>query len=210
MCSHFESPNEDRLRQYFGVHKPECVGNDIWPGQMSTFIFRSKEANDEIVAQAGIFGLIPHWAKDINFSHYTFNTRIETINQKPSFKDAWHRSQRCIIPAEAIFEPDWSSGKSVPTRIVRADHKPMGIAGLWSVWGKEKINSFTMLTINANDNAFMRRFHKPGKEKRTVIFIPNVAYQEWFEISNSEIFDFINWSTDNLVRMSLGHRCDVD
>jgi len=203
MCSHFESPSEDRLRQYFGVNKPEGTDNDIWPGKTSTFIFRPNGLNDEMTAQAGIFGLIPHWAKDTTFSRYTFNARLETVDEKPSFKDAWHRGQRCIIPAEAIFEPDWSSGKSVPTKIVRADRKPLGIAGLWSVWGREKIYSFTMLTVNADDNAFMRQFHKPGKEKRTVIMLPDDSYQDWLNISATEVLNFINWSADNQKTLAL-------
>lgn len=197
MCSHFETPSTSRLQQYFGIQKPEGKDDDIWPGKTSPFIFRSKAANDETMAQAGIFGLIPHWAKDTTFSRYTFNARVETIDQKPSFKDAWRRGQRCIIPAEAIFELDWSSGKSVSTRIVRADRKPMGIAGLWLIWGKEKIHSFTMLTVNADGNTFMRQFYKSDKEKRTVIFIPDITYQEWLNIPSNEVFDFINWSADN-------------
>jgi hypothetical protein len=28
-----------------------------------------------------------------------------------------------------FYEPDWRSGKAVPTRIARADDLPMGIAG---------------------------------------------------------------------------------
>ncbi|WP_202428153.1 SOS response-associated peptidase family protein [Malikia spinosa] len=39
-----------------------------------------------------------------------------------------------IIPAEAFYEPDWRSGKAVPTRITRADRQPMGIAGIWMGW----------------------------------------------------------------------------
>lgn len=35
----------------------------------------------------------------------------------------------CIIPADAIYVPDWLSSRPVPTRITRADGHPMGIAG---------------------------------------------------------------------------------
>jgi putative SOS response-associated peptidase YedK len=40
-------------------------------------------------------------------------------------------SRHCVIPAQAIYEPDWRGGKAVATRIERADGEPMGIAGLW-------------------------------------------------------------------------------
>ena len=36
--------------------------------------------------------------------------------------------------APALYEPDWRSGKAVVIRITKADGRPMGIAGLCSVW----------------------------------------------------------------------------
>ncbi|KPW36306.1 Orf14 [Pseudomonas coronafaciens pv. atropurpurea] len=51
-----------------------------------------------------------------------------------SFRHAWRHAQHCIIPAVAIYEPDWRSGKTVVTRIARADGELLGIAGLWEQW----------------------------------------------------------------------------
>lgn len=65
--------------------------------------------------------MIPHWATDANIGRQTYNARSETVASKPSFRDAWRKGQHCTIPADAIFEPDWRSGKAVPARIVRAD-----------------------------------------------------------------------------------------
>ena len=65
---------------------------------------------------------------------------------------AWAKARHCILPAEAIYEPDWRSGKHVPTRFTMADGEPMGIAGLWQPWRAptgEWVNSFTTITINA-------------------------------------------------------------
>jgi putative SOS response-associated peptidase YedK len=38
------------------------------------------------------------------------------------------------VPAEAIYEPNYESGKLVRWRISRRDGQPLGIAGLWSWW----------------------------------------------------------------------------
>ena len=152
------------------------------------FIRRPAEADvgDEAVpereALAGQFGLVPHWAKDEKFGRLTFNARSETAATLPSFRDAWRKGQRCIIPAEAIYEPDWRSGKAVPTRISRVDGEPMGIAGLWSWWKSpsgQELHSFTMLTINATEHALTRNFHKPADEKRMVVILPEGAYDDW-------------------------------
>ena len=58
----------------------------------------------------------------------------------------------------------------------------MGIAGLWSWWKSPaglSVHSFTMLTINADEHALMRNYHKPGDEKRMVVVLPEGAYQDW-------------------------------
>jgi putative SOS response-associated peptidase YedK len=80
---------------------------------------------------------------------------------------------------EAFYEPDWRSGKSVPTRIQRQDGKPMGIAGLWSGNSKalgREVLSFTMLTVNADHHEVMQNFHRPGDEKRMVVILDEADY----------------------------------
>ena len=110
------------------------------PTYAALFIRRPPEADagDDAVTErealAGQFGLVPHGAKNGEFDRSTFILRSKTAATLPSFRDAWRKRQRCIIPAEAIYEPDWRSGKAVPMRITRADGEPMGIAGLWSRW----------------------------------------------------------------------------
>ena len=63
----------------------------------------------------------------------TVHARSETASVKRSFREAWKKAQHCIIPAVAIYEPDWRTGKAIPTRISRADGRLLGIAGLWEV-----------------------------------------------------------------------------
>jgi len=172
----------------------------MWPGYMGAFIRRHPHADvgDEAVppreALAGMFGLVPHWSQDTKISKHTYNARSETVAVKPSFRDAWRKSQHCIIPAEAFFEPDWRSGKAVPTRIAKADGEPLGIAGLWSVWKSPKgewMHSYTMLTINADEHPLMRLFHKPTDEKRMVAILPSQRYQDWLEAPVEHSMEFM-------------------
>ena len=137
---------------------------------------------------------MPHWAKDTSGTRYTYNARSETVAEKPSYRDAWRKAQHCIIPADAIYEPDWRSGKAIPTRIELADGQPMGIAGLWSSWRAPKgeiVHSFTMLTINAEHHPLMKQFHKPLDEKRMVVILPPERYVDWLEASAQESWDFL-------------------
>jgi putative SOS response-associated peptidase YedK len=202
MCSHYESvKNHQILKSHFKIENiPEGGKDDIWPGYLGAFI--RKPASDPVNAQAfsqnelllGSFGLIPHWATDTKISRSTYNARSETVADKPSFRDAWRTTRHCIIPAEAIYEPDWRSGKAVPARISCVDNKPLGIAGLWSAWQSPKgeiIHSFTMLTINADAHPLMRQFHKPTDEKRMVVILHDDQHDDWLNASMSESIEFL-------------------
>ena len=214
MCSHYQTMKDrERYRRHFGVEPPDDLGKfDVWPMYAASFIRRPREADagdaavPEREALPGQFGLIPHWATDTTIARHTYNARSETVASKPSFRDAWRHGQRCIVPAEAFYEPDWRSGKAVPTRIGRADGEPMGIAGLWSWWKSPKgevVHSYAMLTINAEAHTLMNRFHKPTDEKRMVVILTEGAYQDWLEAPLERANEFlVPYSADALVAMA--------
>lgn len=210
MCAYFDSVLSPELySEAYGVAMPEGAAKGVWPAYTGTLIRRPREADagDEAVpereALTGMFGLVPHWAKDTKIARHTYNARSETAHEKPSFRDAWKRGQHCLVPALAIYEQDWRSGKAVQTRIARADGKPMAIAGLWA-WcrlpdGKE-LHSFTMLTVNAAKHPVMSLFHKPEDEKRMPVILPDEAYQAWLEAPAKESMDFMRpYRDDGLV-----------
>jgi putative SOS response-associated peptidase YedK len=202
MCSHYQAlKKREHYMRHFGVEPPPAPGKlDLWPGYLGSFIRRHPlgEVGDEAVppreALSGLFGLVPHWSLDTKITKHTFNARSETVAAKPSFREAWKCNRHCIIPADAFFEPDWRSGKAIPTKITRADGEPLGIAGLWSWWKSPKgevIHSYTMLTINADDHPLMRRFHKAVDEKRMVVIMPPERYQDWLEASAEHSMAFM-------------------
>ena len=203
MCAHYESTHDRvKLRQNFGVDMPSALARrDVWPGYLSTFVRRHPQADvgDMAVpareAQVGSFGLVPAWSRDTKIARHTYNARSETVAEKPSFRDAWRRAQHCIIPVDAFFEPDWRSGKAVPTRIRAADGQPLGVAGLWSWWKNpatgEPLHSFTLLTINADPHPLMQQFHKPGEEKRMIVILPPDRYDDWLQAGPRESGDFL-------------------
>lgn len=211
MCAHYDPQTDPaHLTSYFGV---DATGLDLksslWPGYLGPLIRRNQpiERCDKAVGArellVGSFGLIPHWAKDATIARRTYNARSETVHEKPSYRDAWRLAQHCIIPAEAIYEPDWRTGKAIPTRIARADEKPMGIAGLWSSWTDTAgtvVHSYTMLTINADDHPFMRQFHKPDDEKRMVVILSEGNYDDWLHAPAKDSQAFLKqYPADNLV-----------
>jgi putative SOS response-associated peptidase YedK len=211
MCAHYDPQTDPaRLKAYFDVGDlPLGLKSSLWPGYHGPFLRKHEFADvgDEAVPfrelLVGSFGLIPHWAKDTTIARNTYNARSETVHEKPSYRDAWRLARHCIIPAEAIYEPDWRSGRAVPTRISRTDGQPMGIAGLWSTWKSPEgktIYSYTMLTINADQHPFMRQFHKPDDEKRSIVILHEHDYDNWLQASAAESREFLTlYPADNLV-----------
>ena len=201
MCSNYDPvTHPDRLRMYFGVEAPAGIRPQVWPTYLAPFIRRHPHADvgDDAVPQrealAGMFGMIPHWAGEMSFGRRTYNARSETVAEKPSFRDAWRHGQHCIVPVEAIYEPDWRSGKAVSTRIERTDGKPMGIAGLWTSNRKatgSEVLSFTMLTINADEHSLFNQFHKPQDEKRMVVILAEDQFDDWLKAPAGKSMDFM-------------------
>jgi putative SOS response-associated peptidase YedK len=200
MCSHYTPVTHiDQLRKMFGLGPLDYFGKpDMWPGYEGLFIRSHPNADvgDEAVPAheviIGQWGLIPHWSRDGKVRG-TFNARSETVAEKPTFRDAWKKAQRCIIPAISIFEPDWRSGKAVAAEISRNDREPMGIAGIWSMWRSSAgwIPSYTMLTVNADQHAIFSQLHKPQDEKRMVVILNPDSFDTWLRGTNSEVMPLI-------------------
>ena len=185
MCSNYRPVTQmDRLLTYFGVELApgDSTAPDIWPLGLAPFIRLAHEGSGNREALVGHFGLVPHFAKELAFGKRSYNARSETVATLPSFRDAWRRSQRCIVPAEAIFEPCWETGRAVRWRIERPDGIPMGIAGIYASWrdpeGKER-HTFAMLTVNADGHPVFGRMHRPDDEKRIVVILDPQQYDEW-------------------------------
>ena len=72
-------------------------------------------------------------------------------------------------------------GKSHWYAISREDGDPFTVAAIYddAIIEGEKVRSFSMLTINANQHSFMKQFHNPNDEKRSIIVIPEESRQDW-------------------------------
>ncbi len=95
------------------------------------------------------WSLIPAWSKEPKLKFATFNARAETITEKPAFRTAWKRSQRCVVPATAYGEWPVVDGKKQRHRLLLKGDVPLMFGGLWERWqqGKDVRNSFTIVTV---------------------------------------------------------------
>jgi putative SOS response-associated peptidase YedK len=109
------------------------------------------------------WGLVPAWSKDISRASSMINARVESVREKPSFRNLL-ASNRCVIPINGYYE--W---KQVPVKGKVSAKQPfyfsasveseychdgmLAIAGLWTTWGNgdELYLSCTALTTEATE-----------------------------------------------------------
>lgn len=202
MCTRYISPEEAAIERFWHVGARDIWRmREVFPRQPGAFIRRARDSTErELVV--GTWGLIPWFSKTPTLTYATCNARSEELADKASYKHPWARGQRCIIPAESFFEPNWESGKHIPWRFRRADGELWGLAGLWNTWTDEATGeiheSYTMLTINADNHPLMNRMHRPDpkrppemQDKRSVVPIALNAVDAWLNGTLEEAKDLV-------------------
>ena len=123
------------------------------------------------------WGLIPNWADSFESTYSTFNARIETVNEKPTFRDAWKKSQRCLIPMAGYYE--WKGEKGNKQAYYVTDRLAGGLvaAGLYDSWKLGKFLSCTILTKPAD--AAMAELHP----RIPILLTPETAL-DWMNCSD--------------------------
>lgn len=193
MCNRYLSPDQATIERYWhvGARNPlPWWSASIFPRASGPFIRAGGGEAGGRALVVGTWGLIPHFATSARLRYQTNNARSEELAHKPSFRQPWARGQRCIIPAQSFDEPCWESGRNVWWTFRRADGQPWGLAGLWNTWtdsaSGERIDSYTMLTINADAHPLMHRMHKPdprlppdAQDKRSVIPVEPQDVDAW-------------------------------
>ena len=193
MCNRYAPPRpQDVVRRW----QPRQASVNFPPGPVfprapGPFIRAARESAEparELVV--GQWALVPWFAKSARLPYSTNNARFEELSAKASYRQPWARGQRCIIPAEWFDEPCWETGRNVWWRFRRADGDPFGLAGLWNTWVDratgEVVESYTMLTLNADAHPLMSRMHKPdpalaadAQDKRSVVAIEPEDVDTW-------------------------------
>lgn len=174
------------------VFAASFVTADHWPPELYRDYLGPIIIGDERGRRRGLvasFGLVPK-AKLPPGRHFdTMNARDDTVGQLRNYRPFWLRGQRCLVPMQAFFEPNWEQEQHVRWRIGMADDSPFAVAGLYRHWEEPDGSvgtSFTQLTINADDHALMRRMHRPGEEKRSLVIVPARDYDDWLSCRDPE------------------------
>lgn len=129
------------------------------------------------------WGLVPSWAKDISIGNKLINARGETVDEKPSFRNAFAR-RRCLILADGFFEWQKKDKKSpsVPYYFHLYNKKPFAFAGLWEFWQSPEGDGLKTCTIITTDaNACVAPVH----DRMPVILNTQTAW-DWLEAGSAD------------------------
>ncbi|WP_373991912.1 SOS response-associated peptidase [Duganella sp. BuS-21] len=191
MCVNFRPPDPELLDAVMGViidlNDSGFWKAETWKDYAAPIVRRGADGRREGIVAS--YGIVPRKRIPAGVRPFdTMNARSETVGQLRSFSGAWKRTQLCLVPMTAFYEPCYETGKAVRWGIGMADQSMFAVAGLWREWegdaGLE--HSFTQLTINADDHSLMNRFHKPDDEKRALVIVPQAEWDDWLACTDPE------------------------
>lgn len=132
---------------------------NVAPTQDVAAIRRNESGDDELTTLR--WGLVPFWAKDPGIGNRMINARAETVAEKPSFRNAYHK-RRCLVLADGFYEWHSVDGRKIPYFISLKSGKPFAFAGIWEHWDdKDKggqLETTAIITTGANE--FMSQLHE--------------------------------------------------
>lgn len=136
MCGRFVSASDpDGLVRFFVVDERKT---DALPPSYNVAptdpVYAVAEHDDRRYLVTFRWGLIPSWADTRKQAATMINARVETVADKPAFREALRR-RRCLIPADGFYE--WrtdDAGAKVPYFISARGGGPLAFAGLWETW----------------------------------------------------------------------------
>ncbi len=119
------------------------------------------------------WGLVPFWADDPSSAHQPINARSETVDEKPTFREAF-KKRRCLIPATGFYEWTSENGSRRPYFFRLESGDPFAFAGLWERWEgtDDELESCAILTTRSNEMI------EPVHDRMPVLLHPS-RYDAW-------------------------------
>ncbi len=130
------------------------------------------------------WGLIPEWSQKNDIRKYTLNARIETLEEKKSFKDIIQN--RCLIIADGFYEwqrQNKTGSKKEKYLITLANKELFAFAGIYTQhinFDDSIVNSYSIITTQANK--LMSEIH--NTKQRMPVILKKEDEQNWLQSEN--------------------------
>src|SRR5258708_2509688 len=162
MCGRFTIARRDgnMLAAELGVEADSFVDYrpryNVAPTQMH-YVVRVKFEDREVLPAR--WGLVNTWANDASTAAKNINARAETVNTRPTFREAFMK-RRCVVPADGFFEGTGQKKARQPTWSNREDNQWMFFAGLYESGPPKRDQGKTTFRILTTDaTALTRQYH---------------------------------------------------
>lgn len=185
MCANFLPASVEALQKIVNKDLPAELSNEtseVFPKGKCPIIINGEDSEPDVVEAE--FSLYPDWARQ-PLSYSTHNARFESVKSLKTYKRAFKKSQFCLVPMQAFYEPYYASGKNVWQSIHRQDNEAFTVPAIYEYNESfdNPIYSFSLLTVDAARNNLMNHFHKPESEKRSIMVI-EPEHRDYFLVSN--------------------------
>jgi putative SOS response-associated peptidase YedK len=159
---------------------------------------RSGDGGGPVVRQLRVarWGLVPSWSPDPTRAARMINARAETITELPAFRSAVAR-RRCLVPADGWYEwaPSDTGGKQ-PTYLTPRDDRGLAFAGLYEIWGPDKLLTTSIVTTAAVGE--LTRVHS-----RMPLVLPRRSWAAWLDPARTDATALLEPDLDAIADLEL-------
>lgn len=133
------------------------------------------------------WGLVPSWANDRAGAARMINARIETVTEKPAFRNAVTR-RRCLLPALGYYEWRKTDGRVIPYFLHDPTGRQVAFAGLYELWHDparpaddptNRLWTCTIITRAATDR--LNHIHD-----RSPVVVPANLHDDWLDCTHDD------------------------
>lgn len=120
----------------------------VTPMRVASVIRLNADGQREVARMR--WGFVPANAADQNIGTQFIHARAETIEEKPTYRDAFFNRRGLVIVRTFNEGKEITPTKTEQHVITPRDGKPLAIAVIWERWRKMPLESFAMVTTAAN------------------------------------------------------------
>jgi len=138
--------------------------------------------NGKRIVKSMRWGLIPSWAKDEKFGSRMINARLETLLEKPSYRNLVS-DNRCIIITDGYYEWKMVGDRKIPYYFKDPDDKLLPMAGMYDAWKHPDgylVPSYTIITKEAPKE--IATIHP-----RMPVILPQEHLDHWLKTKNFSV-----------------------
>lgn len=176
MCSQFEiKATPEEIADFLELEFPN-------PGSWEAKVFPYYPA--PVATKDGIrlmqFSLVPAWSREPKVKFPTYNARLDTITEKPTWKKPFTQGH-CVVPITRFIEPTYT-GRLAGHMIAFSAPNILLAAGIYDRWRNpktgEELLSFAIVTDDPSD------FVKDLGHDRQPVFLDEESARDWLSNEN--------------------------